>query len=186
MDLPIIETKRLRLREATESDLEDLFAIYSNSDVVRFTGDTAWTEKQEAADFIAGAHEGLEERSLFGWCVELKESKRVIGTCALFDCELEKRVAEVSYEILPDYWGLGLTSELLPPLIEYGFKTLDLNRINAFVDVRNIASVKLLAKNQFKREGIMRESWIDRDGTPVDEHVLGLLQREWLSCQNAV
>jgi ribosomal-protein-alanine N-acetyltransferase len=180
MDLPIFETKRLQLRVATESDLEDLYVIYSNPDVIRYTG-VAWSEKQEAAEFIEGANEGLEEESLFGWCVELKESKRVIGTCALFDCELEKRVAEISYEILPDYWGQGLTGEFLPSLIEFGFKTLDLNRINAFVDVRNIASLKLLANNQFQREGFMRESWIDSDGNPVDEYVLGLLQREWLS-----
>jgi ribosomal-protein-alanine N-acetyltransferase len=118
------------------------------------------------------------EESLFGWCVELRESKRVIGTCALFECELDKRVAEVSYEILQNYWGQGLTSELLPPLIEYGFKTLDLNRVNAFVDTRNIVSLKLLAKNYFQREGLMRESWIDEDGQPVDEYVLGGLPNE--------
>ncbi|WP_019528556.1 GNAT family N-acetyltransferase [Dasania marina] len=181
MELPKIETKRLLLREIAESDLDHIYAIYSNPSVIRYTGDTLWTEKEEAVEFIEGAHEGLEEESLFGWCVELKETKRVIGTCALFDCELEKRVAEISYEILPDYWRQGLTSELLPPLIEFGFKALDLNRINAFADSRNTASIKLLTSNHFKNEGLMRESWIDSDGCPVDEHVMGLLQREWLA-----
>ena len=145
MELPIFETKRLLLRASTQSDLEDIYSIYSNPDVVRYTSDTPWTEKHKAAKFIEDAREGLEEESLFGWCVELKESKRVIGTCALFECELEKRIADVSYEILQDYWGQGLTSELLPPIIEFGFETLDLNRINAFVDAKNIASLKLLA-----------------------------------------
>lgn len=180
MGLPTIETKRLRLRAATESDLDDVYAIYSNLDVVLYTGDTPWTDKQEAVEFIEGANEGLEEESLFGWCIEFKESKRVIGTCALFECDLEQRVAEISYETVPAYWGLGLTSEFLPLLIEFGFKVLDLNRISAFVHTRNIASLKLLANNQFQREGLMREAWIDHHGNPVDEHVLGLLQREWL------
>lgn len=186
MELPIFETKRLLLRAPTQSDLEDIYAVYSNPNVIRYLDDTPWTEKHKATEFIEGVHEGLEKESLFGWCVELKESKRVIGTCALFECELEKRVADVSYEILEDYWHQGLTSELLPPIIEYGFETLNLNRINAFVDVRNMASLKLLANNQFEREGLMRESWIDGDGQPVDEYILGLLQQEWLSHQNSL
>jgi len=186
MELPTLETKRLQLRASKQSDLEDIYAIYSNPDVVRYTSDTPWTEKQKAVEFIESAHEGLVKKTLFGWCAELKESKQVIGTCALYECELEKKVGDVSYEILQYYWGRGLTSELLPPLIEYGFTTLDLNRINAFVDTRNTASLKLLAKNNFQREGLMRESWTDSDGQPVDEYVLGLLQRDWLLCQRAL
>ncbi len=42
MDLPLIETKRLQLRPARESDLESLYEVYSNPDVVRYTGDTPW------------------------------------------------------------------------------------------------------------------------------------------------
>jgi len=182
MNLPIIETKRLLLRGATKSDLEDLYSIYSCPEVVRYTGDTPWNEKHEADEFIDGALEGLEDKSLFGWCIVFKETNRVIGTCALFDCDLEKRVAEVSYETIPDYWGQGLASEFLPFIIAFGFNTLELNRINAFVDSRNVASLKLLEKNQFQHEGLMRESWIDVHGKAVDDHVLGLLQSDWSPC----
>ncbi len=180
MDLQLIDTKRLHLRPAKHSDLDSIFEVYSNPDVVRYTGDNPWTNKEEAAEFIVGAQEGLEEETLFGWCIEHKESKRIIGTCALFECDLEKRVAEISYEILPVYWGLGLCSEFLPLLVEFGFQTLKLNRINAFVATGNIASSKLLEKNGFQQEGLMRESWIDTNGVAVSEHVLGLLHKDWL------
>jgi len=186
MDLPIIETKRLQLRPAKESDLESLYEVYSNPDVVRYTGDTPWTDKEEAIEFIEDANEGLKQESLFGWCIEHKQTKRVIGTCSLFECDLDKRVAEVSYEILPSYWGQGLATELLPLLIDFGFNKLELNRINAFVASGNIASLKLLGNNMFQREGLMRESWIDINGNPVNEHVLGLLHSDWLSCKEAL
>jgi RimJ/RimL family protein N-acetyltransferase len=43
MQLPAFETKRLQLRAATNSDLDDVYAIYSNPDVIRYTGDIPWT-----------------------------------------------------------------------------------------------------------------------------------------------
>ena len=76
MDLPTIETERLLLREASTSDIDDLYALYSNPNVVRYTGDSIWTEKQDAIEFLKETQEGLKEESLFGWCVELKETKR--------------------------------------------------------------------------------------------------------------
>ena len=85
MKLSRIETPRLLLREATKSDLSDLYSIYSNPKVVCYTGDTPWSEEQDAMAFLDSAVEGLKEQSLFEWCIELKETKQAIGTCALFD-----------------------------------------------------------------------------------------------------
>lgn len=181
MKLPPLETERTLLRAPLDADLDDLLLIYSNPDVVRHTGDTPWSDVEDAAEFLEDARNGLSEGSLYGWCVELKDTGRVIGTCALFDCDPDKRVAEISYESHPDYWQQGFTSEFLPLVIEFGFRQLQLNRISAFVDTRNTASVKLLIKNGFEHEGIMRESWVDQSGSPVDEHVMGLLYRDWVS-----
>lgn len=141
-----------------------MYSIYSNTDVVRYTSDLPWTEKQEAKDFISSVCGGLEESSLFGWCVEQKETRRVIATCALFDCALDKKVAEISYVSHLHHWRQGYIGEFLPFLIELGFMTLKLNRISAFVDSRNTASLKLLTTNGFKHEGVMRDGWVDSEG----------------------
>ncbi|MDJ0878697.1 MAG: GNAT family N-acetyltransferase [Halieaceae bacterium] len=185
LKLHTLETNRLLLRAPRDADLDDLLSIYSNPTVVRHTGDTPWRDEDDASEFLEGAREGLREGSLYGWCVELKDTGRVIGTCALFDCDLEKRVAEISYESHPDYWNQGFTSEFLPQVIEFGFRQLQLNRISAFVDTRNSASVKLLLNNGFEHEGIMRESWVEKSGDPVDEYVMGLLYRDWASRTDA-
>jgi ribosomal-protein-alanine N-acetyltransferase len=105
LNLPEIETPRLLLRGSLESDISDLFAVYSSPEVVRYIGDTIWSDSAEAEDFLSGAHEGLADEELFGWSIVLKDTGRVIGTCALFDCNLDQQVAEISYEIHPDYRG---------------------------------------------------------------------------------
>ncbi len=162
-----------------DSDISDLYSVYSSPDVVRHTGDVAWSDSAEAEEFLSDAREGLADETLFGWCIVLKDTGRVIGTCALFDCDLDQQVAEISYEIHPDYWNKGLTRELLPSVLDFGFGSLGLNRVSAFVDTRNLASLKLLDGLGFQREGLMRESWVGTDGHAADDVVLGLLQKEW-------
>jgi ribosomal-protein-alanine N-acetyltransferase len=148
---------------------------------VRFTGDDVWEDIGQAEEFLSGVREGVEEEELFGWSIVLKRTGDVIGTCALFDCDINQQVAEVSYELHPDYWNNGFTRELLPSLLEFGFNELGLNRVSAFVDSRNLASLKLLDRVGFQREGLMRESWIGSDGQAADDVVLGLLRKEWLT-----
>ena len=180
MELPVYETQRLLLREANEYDIKDLYAIYSDLDVVRYTGDFPWSKMSESEEFVEQAIVKLKEKTAYNWCVEHKEIKRVIGTCTLLDCELERKFTEMSYKILPKYWGQGIATELLPYVVTFVFETLELNRINAFVDTRNVASLKLLENIQFNREGLLRESWVDNDGNFVDEYLLGLIKRDWI------
>ena len=130
---------------------------------------------------MLGVREGLEKEELFGWPVVLKSTRDLIGTCALFECDLDQQVVEISYELHPDYWNQGFSRELLPSLLNFGFSQLGLNRVNAFVDARNLASLNLLENMGFQREGLIRESWIGSDGNATDDVVLGLLRREWVT-----
>jgi len=67
----------------------------------------------------------------------------------------------------------------MPPLIAFGFDRLDLNRIHAAADPRNLASLKILLSHGFRQEGLLRQNWIYRDEKPSDTAVLGLLKHEW-------
>lgn len=177
--LPQIETRRLRLREANSDDAPALFDIYSREDVVRYWDHPAWTQKSRADDLIKSALDGFAAYEVFTWCVTLRESGSVIGTCCLFDYSEEHRTAEIGYAFHPDHWGHGFALELMPPLITFGFDSLDLNRIHAEADPRNLASLKILLSHGFKQEGLLRQNWIYRDEKPSDTAVLGLLRHEW-------
>ena len=49
-------------------------------------------------------------------------------------------------------------TQVLPILINYGFKEMKLNRIQAIVCEKNTASIKLLKNNEFQKEGLLREN----------------------------
>jgi ribosomal-protein-alanine N-acetyltransferase len=97
LSTPEIETPRLLLRGSFESDISDLFTVYSLPEVVRYTGDTVWSDSAEAKEFLLCAREGLADEELFGWCIVLKDTGRVIGTCALFDCDKVTGAVVVRY-----------------------------------------------------------------------------------------
>jgi len=68
--------------------------------------------------------------------------------------------------------------EALQALLRYAFQTLDLNRLEADIDPRNVASARTLERLGFQKEGHLRERWIV-NGEISDTRLYGLLRREW-------
>jgi RimJ/RimL family protein N-acetyltransferase len=77
-------------------------------------------------------------------------------------------VAEFGYWLGRDYWGRGITTEAARLLAGYAFSTRRLRRLEAHVFAPNVASVRVLEKCGFEREALLRQSYVERDGTVVD------------------
>ncbi len=106
------------------------------------------------------------------------DDDRVIGTCTVYSLDPRNRRAEIGYALVRDCWGRGLMSEALGALIGYAFGPLDLARLEADVDPRNAASIRIIERLGFVREGLLRERWRVGGGTQ-DSLILGLLRRDW-------
>jgi ribosomal-protein-alanine N-acetyltransferase len=63
-------------------------------------------------------------------------------------------------------------------VLNYGFTELELHRIQALIAIENEPSLKLLLKNGFTKEGIMREDYVV-NGKNEDSHCFSLLKWEW-------
>ncbi|MGF7118890.1 GNAT family N-acetyltransferase [Methanobacterium oryzae] len=74
--------------------------------------------------------------------------------------DIERISAEVGYWLGEEYWGKGITSLALKGIIDYGFNSLKLERIFAVPLENNIGSRRVLEKNGFVLEGILRKSVI--------------------------
>lgn len=74
--------------------------------------------------------------------------------------DIERISAELGYWLGEEYWGQGIVSSALKGILDYGFNTLGLERIFATPFDHNIASRKVLEKNGFNLEGIMKNSVI--------------------------
>lgn len=178
--LPTIEADRVVLRWLAERDLEALFAIFSDPEVMRFWSSPPFADSGGARRLLDSIHEHFRKKTLFQWGVARRSDDQVIGTCTLAWLDADNRRAELGFALGREHWGNGYMSEALPALLDFAFGELKLHRIEADVDPRNASSIRLIEKLGFQREGYLRERWLV-GGEAQDAVFYGVLAREWRS-----
>ena len=176
--LPSLETKRMRLRWLTEADVDALYRIFSHPQVVRYWGAPALADRDAAAALLAEIQENFRKRTSMKWGVAELETDQIIGTVTLFNLNFDHKRAEIGYGLDYTYWRKGYVTEALDALLWYAFEVLQLHRLEADVDPRNVGSIRTLEKMGFQREGLMRERW-QVNGEIQDALFYGLLRPEW-------
>ncbi|MBO4907970.1 MAG: GNAT family N-acetyltransferase [Lachnospiraceae bacterium] len=176
-----IESDRLLLRHMTSQDVNDLFEIYSNKEVMLYFADrAAFTDISEAEKMISGYNEGLQNKWEMRWGIVLKESGKLIGTCGFHAIsDYDKRI-EIGYDLNRDYWGKKIMKEALSLIIDFAYKESDVNRIEAYVEPPNVSSRTLLERLGFVLEGTLRKHEMCR-GELIDIQILSLLREDWNS-----
>lgn len=181
--LPTVEASRLILRWIGEEDVDSLYDIFSNPEVMRYWSTSPLTDKSAAASLLKEIHDGFEQRALLKWGVARRSDNALIGTVTLINFDFTHRRAEVGYALGRAHWGHGYIQEALHALLDYAFGVLDLHRIEADVDPRNAASIRTLERLGFQREGYLRERW-QVGGEILDGLFYGLLRPDWESAKH--
>jgi ribosomal-protein-alanine N-acetyltransferase len=179
---PVIETRRLILREITLDDLDWYFTHFSIPEIVEGTAfpapETREAAQKEMERYILNL---FREEKGFRWGITLKGSKKLIGSCGFYGWDKDKaRSAEAGYDLEPAHWGKGIMTEALRAITEFGFEKLNLNRIQVMIPTHNQRSMRLVQRLGFSKEGVLRERSAFR-GQPVDDVCFSLLRREWNS-----
>jgi RimJ/RimL family protein N-acetyltransferase len=94
---------------------------------------------------------------------------RLAGGAGLTPHDDERRGgAEFGYWLGPAFWGRGIATEAARLLAEHALTRRGLRRLAAHVFARNLASARVLEKCGFVREAVLREAFVERDGTVSD------------------
>jgi RimJ/RimL family protein N-acetyltransferase len=129
-----------------------------------------------AESWIA-THETMRaEGKKVSFAITLAQERTLIGAIGL-EIAAEHRRAELGYWIGKPYWGRGYATEAARAVVDYGFKSLGLQRIHAGHFSRNPASGRVLAKIGMRKEGTLR-SHIEKWGTFVDVEFYGILRSD--------
>ena len=84
-----------------------------------------------------------------------------------------RKNAELGYWLAEKHWGKQIISRAIPQMVEFGFKTYDIDRIFARPYGNNLASQRVLEKNGFKLEGRF-EGNVLKNGERLDELIYGI------------
>ena len=173
-----LTTERLKLRWMDERDVAGHYAVFADPAVARYWSSEPWTDVAQSAEAIAATMAAYADGSGLRFGIELKESGELIGNASLHHFVEQNRRCEIGYALGSQYWGKGYATEALRALVRHGFDALDLNRIEADIDPRNIGSARVLEKLGFRKEGYMPERWVVF-GETADTVNYGLLRRYW-------
>ena len=177
-DFPTLKTERLTCRRIKDDDAPALHAIWSDPEVTRYFSlepfqSIAETRKMmELLNLLSAAGQGIR------WAVVRNADGTILGTCGFHNYKPEHHRAEMGYELGHPYWGQGFMSEAVGAILRYGFMVAGYNRIEAFVNYGNQRSTRLLERNGFHMDGLLRQYELNR-GKFVDQYCYSLLKSDW-------
>ena len=148
-NFPEIKTKRLSLRRLEKSDWEAVSFLRSDKHVNEFVKRPSAETREKALEFISKINKGFENQDLYYWKITEKNQNEMIGSICLWNFSNDKKVAEIGYDLSPNYQGRGIMSESLKNVIDFGFKNLNLDFIQAYTHHQNTSSTTLLERNGF-------------------------------------
>ena len=131
----------------------------------------------EAQGLVGEMLDSFEQRLLFNWMVTTRDDDGVIGTCTVFRIDPRHRHAEIGYALRSDHWGRGIAGEAVALVLDWAFRRLDLQRVEADIDPRNEGSRRLLLRLGFSSEGLLRQRFFVGD-VVTDSEMFGLLAGE--------
>ena len=177
-ELPTLETERLLLRKITPADEADVFAYGSDPEVSKYM---PWEPHQSLEDtraYLATVFERYRQHTPGPWGIVHKGDAKLIGTCAYHDWQRNDRRAEIGYVLSRSYWGQGYMAEATRAIIAFGFREMNLNRVQAMCDVPNIGSARVMEKIGMRFEGVLREYFFEK-GRYIDLKLYSILRSEW-------
>jgi len=177
MTFPELQTDRLRLVEVNEEHIQGLFDNFSNPEVTKYYGMEPMTELAQAEKLVAHFRNSFLGSRSIRWAMVRKEDNRFAGTIGLNNLSKGMKRAEIGFEIHPDFWRTGITSEAVKAVLQYSFAEMGLHRMGAVTFMDNVASIKLLEKHGFEQEGILR-SYLFQNGQSHDARVFSVLKNQ--------
>ena len=169
-----LESQRLVLRRITTADVNEIFALRSNADVMKYVPRPLCTNLDEAMALINMIEKKLETNEGINWAITLKGNDTLIGYIGHYHIKWEHFRSEIGYMLSPEFKGKGIVTEAIQLIVQYGFNEMSMHSLEAVIDPANIASAKVLEKNNFIREAHFKENEF-YDGRFLDAVIYSLL-----------
>lgn len=178
MKFKIIETEHLILKGLFPEDMSYIFNNFEKEKIKEILGHRSEEEYNKEEKKHQQGYASYN-RSFLLFLICSKNSGKIIGRAGIHNWNKEHYRAEIGYVMEEeDYKRKGLMSEAVKAIIEYGFKELKLNRLEALVGKNNTASLRIIEKNNFVKEGVLKQHYYLNNGFE-DSIVFSLLAEDY-------
>lgn len=165
----------IKLRPFHLDDMENLAQSANNSNIARFMTDS-FPHPYTLTNAKAFIEMATKDEPVHIFAIDI--AGKACGGMGVHPMQdIHRKNAEIGYWIAEPYWGKGIVSALLPQLIEFAFKTYDINRLFAKAFGNNRASQRILEKNGFVLETTLKEV-IYKNGEYLDELIYAIRRKK--------
>ena len=141
------------LREHNEKDIQSFFNYYGE-EVNQYIIAPKPKDLNDAKAEIQYCKNLFHFKRGIYWSIALKDTDEMIGAIGITVNAINRR-AELHYDLAKPYWNLGIITQAIQAVLAYAFQELGLIRIEALTMKDNVASQKVLIKNNFIYEGCL-------------------------------
>jgi ribosomal-protein-alanine N-acetyltransferase len=164
-----IETIRLKLRRFDAQDSEDMFYNWAGDpEVCKYLSWGPHKDVDTCLKRVLNWVSNYNYEDSYVWAIELKSTKRVIGSISVEISDNITQSCEVGYCIGKPYWSRGIVTEALRAVMHYLFYEVGFQSIRAKHDTQNIASGKVMIKAGMHFTRIESRVGVRRDGSYYD------------------
>lgn len=175
-----MDKTNFKIRPWEMSDIESLVKYANNWNVAKNMTDKfpyPYTENNGKA-FIEFANKDFP---IHFFAIDI-DGKAIGGIGIHPQEDIHRNNAELGYWLAESFWGKGIISEAIKQMVDFAFNTYKINRVFAIPFGTNIASQKVLEKNNFILEGKFDKVLI-KNGELLDELIYAIRRENWVNKQ---
>jgi RimJ/RimL family protein N-acetyltransferase len=172
---PPLEGELVRLRAYEPADAATLNRLFIEPDVLAGVASTPFGQPTAGFREFVEAH--ANDAAMLSLAIDTLDDRTPVGGCGLMEIQPATRRALLGIWIGKPYWARGYGSDATRVLCRFGFRYMNLHRIELNVFAWNAAAVRVYEKAGFRIEGTRRgDGFVG--GAYVDSHMMGLLSDE--------
>lgn len=140
---PVLSNDRLMLKEIKPYDVKAIIEISVYDSVFA-------SSEAEAIHILEKISSDVAKGEALHWGIFLKSTNELAGTCGYYRGFADNS-GEIGYVLHPSYRGLGIMTEAVKLIVDFGFDRLNLHSVVAYTDPSNLASIAVLQRVGFKK-----------------------------------
>lgn len=180
-EVPTLTRGLITLRKPEIKDTQAVFDGCQDPLIPRFTAISANYSMAHALDYVQRVDASLRTQRELPLVIEYGngDDRKFAGTISFHSISVKNSVGEIGYWMSESMRGKSIATTAVRMLTDYGFATIGFKRVEAMVDIENIASTRLLASAGYQREGLLRKKISRDDGRQVDMYLFAAIPEEW-------
>ena len=180
-EVPTLTRGLINLRKPEVKDTQAVFDGCQDPLIPRFTAISANYSMAHALDYVQRVDASLRTQRELPLVIEYGngDDRKFAGTISFHSISVKNSVGEIGYWMSESMRGKSIATTAVRMLTDYGFATIGFKRVEAMVDIENIASTKLLTSAGYQREGLLRKKISRDDGRQVDMYLFAAIPEEW-------